>query len=160
MVLHEPLAIVNGSSVEIQPASWRDLGAVRELENICFPKDSWPLLDMIGVMTLPGVVRLKAVDAHRVVGFIAAEKRLRKGLAWIATICVSPDYRKAGIGRSLLACCENILKCSKIRLSVRAANNAAILLYTNMGYQRVSRRPRYYRGGEDAVIMEKIFQRE
>ena len=160
MELHESLAVVNGSSVEIQSASWKDLGAVRELEKICFPKDAWPLLDLIGVLTLPGVVRLKAVDANRVVGFIAGEKRLRKGLAWIATICILPDYRRAGIGHTLLACCEDLLNCSKIRLSVRAANSAAIQLYAKMGYQRVSSRSRYYRGGEDAVIMEKIFQRE
>lgn len=159
MSQHDPLIHVNDNSVEIQLASWRDLGAVRELEKICFPKDSWPLLDMIGVLTLPGVVRLKAVAADQIVGFIAGEKRLRRGLAWIATICVSPDYRRSGIARSLLVRCEEILNCSKIRLSVRATNDAAIKLYAAMGYQEVSRWKRYYRGGEDAVIMEKIIPR-
>jgi ribosomal-protein-alanine N-acetyltransferase len=155
MSQYESQIFVDGDSLEIQPASWRDLGAVRELEKICFPKDSWPLLDMIGVLTLPGVVRLKAVLSDRIVGFIAGEKRLRKGLAWIATICVLPDYRRSGVARALLTHCEEILNCNKIRLSVRASNDAAIQLYTTMGYQQVSRWTRYYRGGEDAVIMEK-----
>ena len=49
-----------GSLATIQPATWRDLNSLRHLERLCFPKDAWPLLDLVGVLTLPNVVRLKA----------------------------------------------------------------------------------------------------
>ncbi len=50
------------TGVAIEPATLRDLGALRHLEQVCFPKDAWPLLDLIGVLTFRGVMRLKAVN--------------------------------------------------------------------------------------------------
>ena len=67
--------------MEIQTASLRDLGALRRLENICFEKDAWPLLDLIAVLTWPEVIRLKAVDDGRMVGFVAGDPRPSQGEA-------------------------------------------------------------------------------
>ena len=79
-----------GSPALIQEASWRDLNALRQLEKVCFPKDHWPLLDLIGVLSFPNVVRLKAMAGGRMVGFIGVDVRPRQKLAWVATICVMP----------------------------------------------------------------------
>ena len=84
-----------------------DLNEVlRQLESVCFPKDAWPLLDMLGVLTLPNVVRLKAVVGEQMVGFIAGDIRRVENVAWIATIGVLPEYRRRGIGTALLQACE------------------------------------------------------
>lgn len=144
-----------GSRVQIVPAAWRDIGAIRELERICFPIDYWPLLDMLGVLTLPGVVRLKAEEEGHLVGFVAADIRRSKDLAWIATIAVHPDHRRVGLGAALLEACESKLDVGKVKLSVRASNQAAIHLYKNFGYVQVETWKRYYKGGEDATVMEK-----
>lgn len=141
--------------VTVEAASLRDLLPLRSLERLCFPKDSWPLLDLIGVLTMPNIVRLKAVLAGEMVGFIAGDIRRHEKLSWIATFCVAPEYQRRGIGKALLEVCEQQLPMPTIRLSVRASNQAAIHLYLNNGYVKVGEWPRYYNDGETAVIMEK-----
>lgn len=143
------------ASAAIVPASLRDLGALRQVERICFPKDAWPLLDLISVLTFPGVVRLKAVNDNQMVGFIAGDVRRSEGIAWIATVAVLPEYRGRGIGSALLAACEAQIPLSKIRLCVRPSNEVAIRLYERIGYTKVGEWARYYQDGESALVMEK-----
>ena len=143
------------AEITIEQATWRDLGPVRDLENICFPVDAWPLIDMIGVLMLPNIVRLKAMQGDKMVGFIAGDIKQDKKMAWIATIAVHPDHQGQGIGRRLLAACEELVGMPRIRLTVRLSNHPAIHLYETTGYQRVGIWPRYYRGKEDALLMEK-----
>jgi ribosomal-protein-alanine N-acetyltransferase len=150
-----------GSRFTIEPATWRDLNPVRELEKACFPLDAWPLWDIIGVLTVPNVVRLKAVAGERLVGFIAGDLRPSENMAWIATVGVLPEYRGQGIGTALLRACESRLrrKVERVRLCVRASNDTAIRLYLREGYGKVGIWPRYYQNGEDAEVMEKSFDR-
>lgn len=142
--------------VAIEPTSLRDLSTLRQIERICFPKDAWPLLDLIGVLTYPGVVRLKATIVKQMIGFIAGDVRRLEGVAWIATVAVLPEYRRQGIGSKLLAACEAQIPVSKIRLCVRPSNEVAIRLYEEFGYSKVGEWTRYYQDGESALVMEKI----
>ncbi|HLE51025.1 MAG TPA: GNAT family N-acetyltransferase [Anaerolineales bacterium] len=144
-----------GSPAIIEPATWRDFNSLRHLEQVCFPNDAWPVWDLIGVLTFPNVVRLRAMSDGQLVGFIAADIRRSEGLAWIATIGVLPEYRQQGIGTALLRACEDRLVVPRIRLSVRASNGAAIRLYSRLGYQRSGVWSRYYSDGEDALVLEK-----
>ncbi len=146
---------IPGSSVLIEPAGWRDLNAVRHLEQVCFPLDAWPLWDVLGVLTFPNVVRLKATDRGKLVGFIAGDLRPHENLAWIATIGVLPEYRRRGIGAALLQACEERLTLPRIRLMVRISNQEAIQLYRRTGYIQAGVWPHYYQDGEDAYILEK-----
>lgn len=140
-----------------EPASWRDLGAVRHLEQVCFPKDAWPLWDIIGVLTFANLVRLKAVtEDGQVVGFVAGDIHRGEGISWIATIGVLPEYQGRGIGRKLLEDCEAQLPTHSIRLCVRKDNEVAIGLYLRSGYTHVGEWKRYYQDGGDAAVMEKI----
>jgi ribosomal protein S18 acetylase RimI-like enzyme len=128
---------------------------VREIETQSFDLDAWPLIDIIGVLTLPSVIRLKAVADGETVGFIAVDIRRSQGVAWIATIAVHPDYRRRGIGGKLLEEAEAQNDLPRMRLTVRQSNRPAINLYHNFGYREVDIWPRYYRGGEDGIVMEK-----
>ncbi len=152
------LGVVPGGRARIIPATWHDAAALRRLEKVCFPQDAWPLWDIIGVLTLPSVVRLKAVQEGRMVGFVAADVRRREDLAWIATIGVLPEYRRRGIGASLLAACEARLTVARVRLCVRLSNRGAQALYRQFGYTPAGRWRAYYRGGEDALVMEKTLK--
>ena len=147
--------VAQGSPASIQEATWRDLNALRQLEKACFPKDRWPLWDLIGVLSFPNVVRLKATVNGRMVGFIAGDVRPSQRLAWVATIGVLPEYRSQGIGTALLRACEARLEVPAIRLNVRVSNTTAINLYQSHGYQRAGIWPAYYQDGEDALVMEK-----
>ena len=151
-------AVLNAESdtgVAIEQATLRDLGALRRLEQVSFPKDAWPLLDLIGVLTFGGVVRLKAVCDQQMVGFIAGDVRRMEGMTWIATLAVLPEYRGRGIGAALLQRCEAQIPVSRIRLCVRPSNEVAIRLYERFGYSKVGEWTKYYQDGEPALVMEK-----
>ena len=139
----------------IFPASWKDLGALRRIEKVCFPLDAWPLLDLIAILTFNNIVRLKAIVDGEVVGFIAGERKHQKNVGWIATIGVLPQYQRKGIASALLEACESNLKVDFIRLCVRAGNTAAIRLYEGGGYRRVDIWPGYYQDGANAYVYEK-----
>jgi len=143
------------SEFVIETATWRDLAALRQIEKVCFPLDAWPLLDLIGVLTFPNVVRLKAVADGRMVGFVAGDLRQGEEVAWIATIGVLPEYQGRGIGAALLQACEEKLDAPLIRLCVRQSNETAIRLYRRFGYRWREDWRHYYADGETAVVMEK-----
>ena len=139
----------------IQPAGWRDLTALRRLEKLCFPKDAWPLFELLGVLVWPEICRFKAVDkAGEMVGFAAGQEI--DGAGWIITLAVHPAHRRRGLGYALLSTCEEAMPHTTLRLAVRASNRAAQMLYRTAGYEVVGRWEKYYVDREDALIMEKV----
>ncbi|HTX92726.1 MAG TPA: GNAT family N-acetyltransferase [Anaerolineales bacterium] len=142
--------------MDILPATLRDLGSLRRVEQACFPKDAWPLLDLVAVLTWPDVVRLKAVEGDQMVGFVAGDPRPSENMAWIATIGVLPEFQRRGIGRALLRACERKLPQQRIRLCVRVTNDAAIEMYKQEQYYSVDTWREYYNDKENALVMEKI----
>jgi ribosomal protein S18 acetylase RimI-like enzyme len=142
--------------MEILTASIRDLGPLRRVEQACFPKDAWPLLDLLAVLTWPDIVRLKAIESEQMVGFVAGDPRPSDHLAWIATIGVLPEFQHQGIGRALLETCEKKLKQPRIRLCVRTSNEGAIEMYKRAGYLSIDTWQEYYNDKENALVMEKI----
>jgi ribosomal protein S18 acetylase RimI-like enzyme len=98
-------------------------------------------------------LRLK-VDLHeQMAAFAAAEQR--DGAGWITTIGVAPAFRRQGIGRALLAACEQRLGAARMRLCVRRDNPPAQRMYWQAGYLQVDVWKSYYRDGEDAFVLEK-----
>ena len=140
---------------QIERAGWQDLNDLRRLEQICFGEDAWPLWDLIAVLTLPKIIRIKAMADDRMVGFIAGDPNPREDVGWIATLGVLPEYRRRGIAAALLTKCEEELNLPRIRLSVRRTNDPAIALYRSFGYQMVDVWRNYYHSGEDALVLEK-----
>jgi len=155
MSLPEPL-IKPPVIYKLSDASILDLNGLRKLETVCFPKDAWPLLDLMAVLSFPGVVRIKAVSNGKMVGFIAGDPKLEEEIGWIATVGVLPEYRSQGIGHALITECEKCMPMRRIRLSVRVNNTSAIELYEKIGYQRISEWDKYYSDGGNALVMEKI----
>lgn len=141
----------------ILPATWRDVGELRSLEAECFGEDAWPLLDVISVLTLGGIVRLKAVVNGQMAGFIAGDPREGEA-AWITTLGVRAPYRRLGIATALLDQCEQQMQRPVIRLCVRSDNQPALQLYAKAGYRHVSVWWNYYRDGQDAYVLEKTLR--
>ena len=151
-------SINSDASWTIQTAVWRDFAELNQLEKTCFSVgDHWPFWDLLGALTLPGLVRLKAVASGKMVGFIGAERDALRRRGWVTTLAVLPAYQRQGIARALLAKCEMELGMSVVRLSVRASNAPAISLYQSAGYALVDQWKKYYVGGETALIFEKKF---
>ena len=89
------------------------------------------------------------------VGFVGIDIRNSQNQAWIATICVEPEYQRRGIASALLTESESHIRQPVIKLSVRASNKSAINLYRRFGFQEAEIWPAYYRDGENALVMEK-----
>jgi ribosomal protein S18 acetylase RimI-like enzyme len=140
--------------VQIEPASVRDVRTLNRLVKLCFGRDAWTWLDVLEALTLPGTVRLKAVSNGATVGFVIGDRRTGR-LGWIASIGVHPDLRRQGIGRRLLLAAERALATSRVRLTLRRSNLAAFELYAGLGYREVDVWRRYYRDGEDGLVMER-----
>ena len=140
-----------------QATIW-DIGDIRNLEQAAFEKDAWPLIEMIGVLSIPSVERWKAKFGDQLVGFVAVDIRKGQDLAWIATVAVHPSVRRMGLGSLLMEKAEGIVNVSRMRLSVRASNQGAIQMYQKLGYEQIDVWPKYYTGSEDAIVMEKPLQ--
>lgn len=141
--------------MEIQPANLLDLNALRKLERDSFDRDAWSLFDLMAVLTFPDVVRLKAAEEGRMIGFVAGDPRPRDGWGWVATIAVDPLFRRRGVGSALLHACEKRLGVPRSRLTVRLSNEGAIRMYERRGYATIDVWKTYYSDGEDAMVMEK-----
>jgi len=139
----------------IEKASWRDLLALSALEKECFERDAWPLIELMGMLTFPGVVRLRALRGGKLVGFIAGDPRRQDNTGWILTLGVLPEWRRQGIAKALLSKCEEQLRMQRVKLTVRCSNTEAIRLYEKLGYKQVDIWLRYYQGGEDGLVLAK-----
>ncbi len=77
--------------------------------------------------------------------------------AHITNIAVMPQYRRHGLGRSIMLECMRkaiALGATEMTLEVRESNLAARNLYSNLGFSRAGKRRHYYEDtGEDALIL-------
>jgi len=60
---------------------------------------------------------------------------------YLSSLCVDEKFRKRGLGRALVRCCEDVArlcwKCDRLYLHVDPDNTAAVQLYQSEGYQEV-----------------------
>jgi [ribosomal protein S18]-alanine N-acetyltransferase len=108
------------------------------------------LATYLAVRPHPGdAARLPALLAYGAIWMMYDE-------AHVATIASHPDYRHQGLGHFLLlGLLKEARRGGAVRstLEVRRSNTAAQCLYERLGYLMAGVRTRYYRDGEDALIM-------
>ena len=136
-------------------ATLGDLSQMRVIEKACFPLDAWPLLELIAVLILPNLVKIKAEVDQQMVGFIGGDAHRGEGVGWITTLGVLPQFQRMGIASALLSRCEEEMNMPVVKLTVRRSNFSAQRLYFSRGYRQVDVWERYYEGGEDGLILEK-----
>ena len=151
----------------IAPVGIDHLAAMgRVMANAFDPRfgEAWSKAQCLAVLALPGY-RLRgayrrASDAGSLMGF--AITRAVADESELLLLAVDPYFRRAGVGRRLLAhwlthCSDNTI--CRAFLEVRASN-PAIELYEKSGFSCIGNRPNYYRGVDgathDAVTMEKL----
>ena len=136
------------------------------INRICLPENYAPYFFMDTFNTLPQTF-VVAESQGRVVGYIMCRiehgfsdlRKLRfakKG--HIISVAVMPDFRKQGMGRSLVEQALSALAALNVDecfLEVRVTNDPAIRLYGGMGFEITRTIPRYYFDGSDAHVMTK-----
>src|SRR5262245_50416653 len=76
----------------------------------------------------------------------------------VNNVATHQDYRRIGVGRSLMEAAEDEARrrgALHVLLEVRASNEAAQMMYRNLGFSFIGRRRDYYRLPiEDALVMK------
>ena len=110
------------------------------------------------LMLIARPVRSSIIEYKPIAGYIIA--REAAGELHINNFAVRPEFRRRGIGGSLLA---RVLDEARRRranaafLEVRSANYAAQALYEKSGFKAIARRANYYtEPEEDAVVMSLV----
>lgn len=165
----------------IAPLALADLDVIMALERVCFRKDPWTRRMYVSDLTenelatyltlrLPaGAAQAAARQRLGASGPVPAADRIADSLilayggfwllvdeAHIATIATRPEWRGCGLALYLMLALLDAAMARGARtstLEVRADNLPARRLYEKLGYAEAGRRRRYYRDGEDGVLM-------
>ncbi|MDR1564840.1 MAG: ribosomal protein S18-alanine N-acetyltransferase [Oscillospiraceae bacterium] len=140
--------------ITIEQMAESHIEGVAELENTCFAHP-WSKQSIEEELANPNAVFRVAVIDSKVVAY--AGMHAVEGEGSITNVAVLPQFRRRGIAAMLLLSLEKGM--ASIALEVRKSNEAAIALYTKLGYKTQGVRKGFYRDpAEDALIMIKDFR--
>lgn len=143
---------------QLRRAGEADLDAIMAIETAVFAGDAWSRENMLRELSSPHghylVAHRPGDDSIGAYAGINAPKG--SSTADIQTIAVAPEERRQGLGRVLML--QLIAEARQrgareMLLEVRADNPTAQSLYGSLGFEALSVRKRYYKGGIDAIIM-------
>ncbi|HCB04748.1 MAG TPA: ribosomal-protein-alanine N-acetyltransferase [Nocardioides bacterium] len=105
---------------------------------------------------LPTVRYLVAERDGQLVGHAVAS--LVDDVAELQRIAVAPAVRRRGVARALLDEVVSLAEqegMQRLLLEVREDNDGALAFYAAQGFVELDRRPKYYRDGTAAVVLER-----
>ncbi|MDM7984981.1 MAG: ribosomal protein S18-alanine N-acetyltransferase [Maricaulis sp.] len=121
----------------------------------CFDQP-WPASEFASLLSMPSTLAFAIQQDARHLALVLV--RIAADEAEILTIGVDPDFRGKRLGLAVLDRAERAVSESgaiSMFLEVNQHNDPARALYTRAGYSEIGRRPRYYRGRDDALIFRK-----
>jgi ribosomal-protein-alanine N-acetyltransferase len=133
-----------------------DLDSALLIEIECYP-DPWTEGKFIGSLSNKNTIANIVTVGDTIVGYCFSIVCV--DYADILNICIHPDYQRMGLGSDLLDYQTEQLLVTGIKsilLEVRESNLAAMLYYEKNGFEAIDRRNKYYRNGEDAIIMRQL----
>lgn len=144
-----------------------DLREVVQINRKCLP-ENYPDRFFLGLHYHAPKAFLVAEKSDSVVGYIMC--RIERGISsfgrlptkkgHIVSVAVLPEFRHLGIGTKLVEQgIEGMVEygASEFFLEVRKANEDAISVYENLGFEVKRKLKGYYRDGEDAYMMVKDY---
>ncbi len=144
--------------LKIETASIKLLDILCQIEQKCFDEEAFTRRQIAYLLTDYNTIALVAKVNLEVTGFIIAQVEISEiEYGHIITLNVAPNYRRKKIASNLLDEVEVMLKqrgISECRLEVREDNNAAIKLYSKLGYRIIDKLERYY-GKKHGLYLKK-----
>ena len=146
--------------IKIETASIKLLDKLYEIEKQCFDQEAFTKRQIAYLLADYNTIALAAKANNDIAGFIITQVEIENNTLFghIITINVSSKNRRKGIARKMLQEIEITFKQKGIRechLEVREDNSAALKLYQNSGYQKISRLEKYY-GKAHGLYLRKI----
>ncbi|MEM9495423.1 MAG: GNAT family N-acetyltransferase [Pseudomonadota bacterium] len=137
-----------------------DAAHIVDLEARAFGARSWGAQSLAETLAAPlaRVILISSDPTGPAQGFLIW--RHAGDEAEILTLGVEPSSRRAGLARTLVEAFVETAQeegAGAAMLEVGAANHPARALYESAGFIEVGRRPRYYRDGDDALVLRKSF---
>jgi ribosomal-protein-alanine N-acetyltransferase len=131
-----------------------DLHEVSEIEKASFP-DPYDKPTFLRLLLWEPRGFLVAEDKETILGYVIASSGHGSGL--IASIAVSPNHKRIGIGSTLMRAALDYLvrKVTEVNLQVSVRNTAAIDLYVKFSFRETGRVQEYYPNGDDALVMTR-----
>lgn len=114
------------------------------------PGERWGQDAITLQLELPGAFGFIALDGGFVLARVAADE------SEILTLAVDPAVRRGGLGRRLVERARSeagARGAGAMFLEVAETNEAARALYAAFGFVEIGRRPRYYAGNVDALVL-------
>jgi len=138
----------------IRPIALTDLDHLLEIEEQSFPKSPYSLTTFVHLFWLYPETFWAYVDQ-------SADRRKEQICAYLIfsreghliSLAVHPNYRRRGLGESLLRKAMETLPAKRMRAEVRRSNQVARAFYQKLGFQIAGVLSNYY-GNEDALIVE------
>ena len=143
--------------LQVRPMSVNDLDQVARIEAAAYEGSAhtpWTRNQFYDELSQPGRSWWVTHDQGVITGFAGGQ--LAGSDFEITEVVVAADHRRRGIASRLLARVTydaQMLNASTASLEVADGNDPALALYRRLGFQQVGRRPGYYPGGADALIM-------
>jgi ribosomal-protein-alanine N-acetyltransferase len=141
----------------LRPWRFEDILKISQLEKECFSADPWSYQLFANSFAASTFHTVLAEENGEVIGYAAIT--VAGDSADIENIAVAEPYRHSGVGGKLLTALIGIAEvegAKAIFLEVRVSNADAMKLYLKHGFCGVYARPRYYAGGEDALVMKRV----
>ena len=136
--------------MNVRPATAADVDALVVLEAELFGVDAWSMAS-VGAEVAAG--RVLVADDAGLSGYVVT---LAAGdVLDLMRIAVRADRRRHGLARALQGAASTD---RRVLLEVSERNAGAIAFYAAEGFSEIARRPRYYRDGSAAVVMERLTQ--
>ncbi len=121
-----------------------------ELEAACFGDDAWTVRQLKASVESERAVVTTLANTAYVLGQVVVDE------VELFRIGVHPSARRRGLGQQVFAAFARSAHSKGavvLHLEVRADNLPAIEMYRRLGMEECGRRPRYYSGTCDAVLM-------
>lgn len=144
--------------VVVRPAGAADVDFVIALEAEAFPLDPWsPVLIAEAIAGIvPTISVLVAEVAGEPIGY--ALTSTVQDIAELQRVATVAAARRTGVASALLVAVADAAEeagAERLLLEVREDNAAALAFYAVHGFAEIARRPRYYRDGTTAVVLER-----
>lgn len=149
-------AEIRMKNIEIKKMTREHIPVLAKLEKVCFstPWSEKSLEEELDNHTAHFLVAEADGEIAGYIGlFVVCES------CYISNVAVFPEYRRQGVATRLLGSASELAAengAESISLEVRPSNEAAVALYSGLGFDEVGLRKNFYRSpAEDGLIMTK-----
>lgn len=146
--------IARKGTVEVRRCERNDLREIQEILKAAPEAAVWSEAALAKALEEDASYFLVAEQDREIAGFVVGREIAEE--AEILNLAVKPEYRRRGIGQSLVRALLEVLAGTgvvKVYLEVRESNQGGIAFYRRLGFQEAGRRDRYYHQPEEAALV-------